>query len=122
MEPVPQTFAEIPPPQVSGAVHVPHSTVRAAPQLSLAVTEPQFAATREQSAASSSGVHPHLFGTAPPPHVSGAEHVPQSGVRTVPHPSLTDTAPHSIPRRTHSAASDSAVQPQTFAVPAPPQV
>ena len=47
-----------PPPQVAGDVQVPHElTVREVPQLSFAVTEPQFLPRREQKAASVSGVH-----------------------------------------------------------------
>src|SRR4051812_49622269 len=48
--PPPQTFAAPPPPQVCGEVQVPHElTVREVPQLSLAVTEPQFLPRREQN-------------------------------------------------------------------------
>jgi hypothetical protein len=55
--PLPQTFEVPPPPQVAGDVHVPHElTVRDVPQLSLAVTEPQFLPRREQKAALVSAV------------------------------------------------------------------
>jgi hypothetical protein len=53
-----------PPPQVAGEVQVPQElTVREVPQLSLAVTEPQFLPRREQNAVLVSAVHA-------PPHVS----------------------------------------------------
>jgi hypothetical protein len=60
--PPPQTLAVPPPPHVAGEVQDPHElTVREVPQLSLAVTEPQFLPRREQNAASVSAVQP------PPP-------------------------------------------------------
>src|SRR5690349_1045525 len=62
---VPHTLATPPPAQVCGDVHVPQLvTVRWTPQLSLAVTCPQFLASREQNAASLSGVH-----DAPPSNI-----------------------------------------------------
>src|SRR5262245_31493021 len=55
--PPPQTFAVPPPPHVCGDVHEPQElTVRLVPQLSFAVTVPQFFARREQNALSLSGV------------------------------------------------------------------
>src|SRR6185436_10076212 len=60
--PPPQTLAVPPPPQVCGEVQVPHEdTVRLVPQLSLAVTLPQFLPSREQNAVLLSGVQ------VPPP-------------------------------------------------------
>ena len=54
----PHTLAVPPPPHVSGSVHVPQLvTVRAAPQLSVPLTEPQFFPRSEQNAPSLSGVH-----------------------------------------------------------------
>jgi hypothetical protein len=54
----PQTFAVPPPAQVAGDVQLPQlDTVREVPQLSFAVTLPQFLARRLQNAASVSGVH-----------------------------------------------------------------
>jgi hypothetical protein len=66
----PQTFAVPPPAQVCGAPHVPHEgTVRDAPQLSLAVTLPQFLPSREQKFASPSYAQPHTFAVPAPPQV-----------------------------------------------------
>jgi hypothetical protein len=67
----PHTFDVPPPPQVCGAVHVPHeATVRDVPQLSAAVTLLQFLPSRVQNAVSFSAVQPHSFGTdgVAPPH------------------------------------------------------
>jgi hypothetical protein len=66
----PHTFVVPPPPQVWGVVHVPHDvTVRLVPQLSFAVTPPQFFPSRVQNVASFSPVQPHTLatdGVAPP--------------------------------------------------------
>ena len=76
----PQTLEVPPPPQVAGEVHVPHeATVRDVPQLSVAVRLPQFLPSREQNAASVSGVHdePQTLAVPAPPQVRPAEvHVP----------------------------------------------
>jgi hypothetical protein len=61
---------------------------------------------------SQSGVHPHTFDTPPPPHVSGAVHVPQSCV--LPQPS--GIAPH------FPVQSKTGVHPHTPGVPPPPHV
>src|SRR3954465_7078565 len=53
---VAQTLAVPPPPQVCGDTQLPHEAVRATPQLSLAVTAPQFLASRVQKALSLSAV------------------------------------------------------------------
>jgi hypothetical protein len=54
----PQTLGVPEPPQVLGETHEPQElTVRLLPQLSLAVTLPQFLPRREQNAASVSGAH-----------------------------------------------------------------
>jgi hypothetical protein len=45
----------MPPPQLAGAVQVPQSAVRAAPQLSMSETLSQFLPRRAQKAASVSG-------------------------------------------------------------------
>ena len=72
--PPPQTLAVPPPPQVAGDVHVPHElTVRDVPQLSFAVTEPQFLPRREQKAVLVSAVQvppqvPLSVHTAPQGH------------------------------------------------------
>ena len=72
--PLPQTLAVPPPPHVAGDVHVPHElTVREVPQLSFAVTEPQFLPRREQNAVLVSAVQvppqvPLSVHTAPQGH------------------------------------------------------
>ena len=76
-----------PPPHVSGAVHVPHWS--SPPQLSAAGPQsyPSAVHVVGVQAAPPSGPavnEPHLL-NPPPPHVSGAVHVPQS--RTPPQPS-----------------------------------
>jgi hypothetical protein len=117
-----------PPPQVCGAVQVPHElTVRDVPQLSLAVTLPQFFPRREQNDAFVSGVQlvPHTLVVPPPPHVCGEVHVPQElTVRDAPQLSLAVTLPQFFPRREQNDASVSGVQlaPHTLAVPPPPHV
>src|SRR5262245_13961878 len=56
---LPHMLGVPPPPQVWGAVQVPHDeTVRAAPQLSVPVTLPQFSPRRAQNALLLSGVQP----------------------------------------------------------------
>jgi hypothetical protein len=63
----PQTFAAPPPAHVCGAVHAPHeATVRDVPQLSAAVTAPQFFPSRVQNAVSLSAVQPHTLGETAP--------------------------------------------------------
>src|SRR5438132_1257986 len=58
----PQTLAVPPPAQVCGAVQLPHEeAVRAAPQLSVPVTLPQFLPSAEQNAVSLSGVQPQTL-------------------------------------------------------------
>ena len=56
--PVPHTFATPAPPQVAGAVQAPQElSIRGVPQLSVALTLPQFFPRREHKLASLSGVH-----------------------------------------------------------------
>jgi hypothetical protein len=111
----PHTLVVPPPPQLWGAVHVPHEvTVRDVPQLSLAVTVPQFFPSRVQNAASASAVQPHTLAVPPPAHVCGEVHVPQSVVREAPQLSLAVTLPQFFPSRVQNAPLVSAVQPQTL--------
>ncbi len=67
--------------QAAPFAHVPQfATLRACPQLSVPLFEPQSAPTRVQNAAFDSGVHPHCFGVPPPPQVTPVpEQVPQLG-------------------------------------------
>jgi len=70
----PQTFALPPPPQVAGAVQVPH--VRTLPQPSETVPHVAFADAQV------AGVHlpePQVFGP-PPPQLCGAVHVPHESM------------------------------------------
>jgi hypothetical protein len=116
-----------PPPHMEGDVQVPHElTVRLAPQLSVPVTPPQLLPTREQNAASVSGVHvetPQTLAVPPPAHVLGAVQVPHEvTVRPLPQLSFAVTVPQFLPTRVQNAASVSAVHggtPQTLAVTAP---
>jgi hypothetical protein len=120
----PHTFAVPAPPQVCGVEHVPHeATVRPVPQLSVPITWPQFLPTREQNAVSLSAVQLlHTFAAPAPPQVP-VVHVPhEATVRAVPQLSVPITWPQFLPTREQNAVSLSGVQPQTFAVPAPPQV
>ena len=80
----PQMLGVPAPPQVSGAVHEPHDTVRDTPQLSAAETKPQFLPRRAQSSVSLSGVQPQMLGVPPPPQVSGGAHSPQLTGRETP--------------------------------------
>src|SRR5258708_23530875 len=54
----PHTLARPSPPHDSGCVHLPHRTVRKVPQLSLAVTVPQFLPLRAQHSPFRRGSHP----------------------------------------------------------------
>lgn len=120
---VPHTLAVLAP-QVSEPEQVPHeATVRETPQLSIAVTAPQFFPSRVQKAASLSFGQPQTFAVPPPPQVWGKAQVPHEvTVRARPQLSVPLKAPHFFPRRSQKAASVSGGQPQTLAVPPPPQV
>ena len=86
-------------------------TVRDVPQLSLAVTPPQFFPNREQNAVSVSAEQPHTLAVPPPAHVWGDVHVPQElTVRDVPQLSLAVTPPQFFPNREQNAGSVSGVQ------------
>lgn len=107
----PHTFAVPPPMHVCGAVQVPQLAVRAMPQLSVPLSEPQFFPWREQKTPSLSLVQPHTLGVPPSPHASGAVHVPQlATVRMVAQLSLAVTEPQSRPSRVQKAGSFSGVQ------------
>ena len=103
----PQTLALPPPAHVCGEVHVPHElTVRDVPQLSLAVTPPQFLPSREQNAVSVSAEQPQTLALPPPAHVCGEVHVPHElTVRDVPQLSLAVTPPQFLPSREQNAVS-----------------
>jgi hypothetical protein len=109
-------------------VHVPQLvTVRIAPQLSAAVTLPQFFPTRAQKAgfASATQLGPQTLATPPPMQDCGAVHVPQlATVRIMPQLSVPVNMPQLLPRREQKVVFDSGVQgvPHWFAVPAPPHV
>jgi hypothetical protein len=120
----PQTLGVPPPPQARGAVQLaPQLTVRATPQLSAALTEPQFLPSRLQKAASLSLGQAHWLAMPAPPQVWGAVQAPQlATVRMRPQLSVAVTAPQTLPCRVQNAASVSGAQPHWLAVPAPPQV
>jgi hypothetical protein len=122
----PHTLAMPPPPHVCGDVHVPQLiTLRDVPQLSFAVTLPQFFPTRVQNAAFVSAPQPHTLAMPAPPHVCGDMHVPQFiTVREAPQLSLAVTLPQFFPTREQNAEFVSGTQfgPHTFAVPPPPHV
>jgi hypothetical protein len=120
----PQTFAVPPPAQVWGAVQAPHDvTVREAPQLSVVVRVPQFFVNSVHSAESETGVHPQTLVAPAPAHVRGAVQVPHDvTVRCVPQLSAAVTDPQFFASRVQNAGSVSAVHPQAFATPPPPQV
>jgi hypothetical protein len=116
----PHALAVPPPAQVCGGVHEPHDgTVRDAPQLSAAVTLPQFFPSRVQKVALSSAVHPHTFGVPLPPHVMPvALHMPhEATARDAPQLSSAVTLPQFFPSRVQKVALSSAVQPQTLLAP-----
>lgn len=100
---------------------MPHElTVRASPQLSIAVSGPQFAPSRLQKAPSFSATQAH---TLVAPHVSGVTHVPhEATVRVTPQLSVAVTAPQFFPFRVQNAAFVSAAQPHTLGTPEPPQL
>jgi hypothetical protein len=117
----PHTLAETAP-HVCGEVHVPHdATDRVTPQLSWAVTPPQFFPSRVQNVASASPVQPHTFAAPPPPHVTPVpEQVPHEGtVRFVPQLSAAVTLPQLLPSREQNAVLFSATHPQTLGETAP---
>jgi len=100
---------------------MPHElTVRDVPQLSFAVTEPQFLPRRVQNAAVVSGVQPHTLGTegvAPPQLWPVSVQVPQLTVRLEPQLSVAVTVPQVSPRRAQNCASVSDTHPHTLLAP-----
>jgi hypothetical protein len=113
------------PPQVAPvAVQAPQEAMkREAPQLSVAVKEPQAAPLAVQTAASLSDWQPHWLGVpAPPQDAPVPLQVPQDAtVRLAPQLSLAVKEPQAASCVAHKAASLSATQPHWLAVPAPPQ-
>jgi hypothetical protein len=99
--------------------------MRIVPQLSDAVTVPQFLPSRLQKAASASGAQ-QLFGIgAPAPsQICVPLQLPQLAVRMMPQLSAAVTVPQLFPRRAQKAVSVSFVQPHTFGTLGlpPPQV
>jgi hypothetical protein len=108
----PQTLSVPPPPQVWGVVHDPQVTVRDTPQLSFAVSCPQFFPLRWHRVASPSGVHPQTLGVPglPPPQLLGLAQEPQLTVRLVPQLSVTVIVPQFLFMRPQMAASASGMQ------------
>src|SRR5690606_15691937 len=93
--------------------HSPQNeTVRAVPQLSKFVTDPQSLPRRAQNCASDSGGQVPLPQTLGPaaPQFSPISQVPQEAVRAVPQLSASVTLPQSLPSRAQHASSLSAVQ------------
>ena len=80
------------------------------PQLSLAVTLPQFLPKREQKLALDSGGQPQTLSVPSPPHVCGEAQVPQSTVLGVPQLSLAVTLPQFLPKRVQKSVLDSGGQ------------
>jgi hypothetical protein len=101
-----QTFDAL---QLVPEVQVPQLlTVRAAPQLSVPLTEPQFLPSREQNAEFVSGVQPH---TLPALQLWPPLQVPQLlTVRATPQLSVPLTVPQFFPLRAQNATSVSATQ------------
>jgi hypothetical protein len=123
----PHTLTVPPPPHVCGVVHVPQLAVRLAPQLSFAVTLPQFLPTRAQNVGfvSATQFGPQTLATPPPPQVIGIAQVPQFvAMRVAPQLSVPVKLPQLLPSRMQNAISDSGVHmtPHTFTVPPPPHV
>jgi hypothetical protein len=102
----PHTLSVPPPPQVSGAAHVPQSSR----PLHASEIVPQFFPCAVQVV----GVQPQTFGVPPPPHVCGPAHVPHSSEP----PQRSEIVLQFFP----CAAQVVGVQPQTFGVPPPPHV
>lgn len=101
---IPQVLATPAPPQVSGKVHDPQSTLRVDPQRSLTEIVPQSAPSAAHSSALVSGTHPHWFGVMAP-QVAGGVHDPQEMERAAPHRSVVLSIPQLADSAVHSAAS-----------------
>jgi hypothetical protein len=101
----PQTLAGPPPPQVCVPPQVPQLTVRGPPQLSWCVRLPQFAPRLAHSCASLCGVHPHWFGTPPPPQLVSDEQMPQlATLRGWPQMSVPERGPQAAESRAQNCA------------------
>jgi hypothetical protein len=96
----PHTFEA---PHVCGMVQKPHVVVRIAPQLSAAVTEPQFLPSRAQNGASLSGVHAPHWPLAL--HVCVAGQAPHESVRAFPQRSVAMNGPQARPAAAQRSAS-----------------
>ena len=108
--------------QLAFAPQEPQEGVLLVPQLSASVGVPQVSEAAAQRAPSLSAVQPQAFATPPPPQVTPVpEQLPQETVREAPQLSEAVSAPQFAPFAAQRLADDSGVQPQTFAVPAPPQ-
>ncbi len=107
-----QTFVPL---HVSVPVQEPQGTpLRVVPQLSAAVTEPQFFPSREQNERFVSGVHMQTFA---PLQVSVPVQAPQdTAVRVAPQLSVPLTDPQFFPSREQNVVSGSGAQVQTLAV------
>jgi hypothetical protein len=105
-------------------VQVPQSaTVRAPPQLSVVLKDPQTRPAAAQSWTSVSGLQPQTPAVPPPPQVRAVAQVPQlATVRAPPQLSVVLKDPQVRPAAAQSWASVSGEQPQTPVVPPPPQV
>src|SRR5262245_17554922 len=112
----PQTPAVPPPPHVSLPAQLPQTTLRWLPQLSSAVTGPQFLPCRAQNVGvlSETQSEQTFGGRPPPPHVAGEVQVPQLTVRDLPQLSGAVTMLQFFPTRAQNAASVSVVQPHTL--------
>lgn len=120
---VPHTLATPPAPHDSVPLQVPQlAIVRAPPQLSGPETAPQFLPSRAQKAESVSGAQEQTLAAPPPPQDARAVQLPQLAVRLRPQESGAVTAPQFFASRLQNAASLSTAQPQTLAVPPPPQL
>jgi hypothetical protein len=115
----PQTLAVPPPPQMFGAVQVPHWIVAPHPS----PIGPQFAPIDAQVlgvhiGGPASGKLPHTFGVPPPPQVAVPLHEPQ--FRRWPQPSAT--IPQVAPIVAHVLGTHCDVPPQVLGTPPPPHV
>src|SRR5258708_2030452 len=96
--------------------------MRAAPQLSVAVSAPHRAFALAQNATSPSYVQPHWFAPAPPPPQVWPvpTHAPHEGtVLIAPQLSGPDSTPHRAPAFAQNVAFDSGAQPQRLPASAP---
>jgi len=109
---VPQTLGIPPPPQVSGAVHVPQ--LSELPQPSPWV--PQFTASSAHVFGTQLDATPHLLGAPPPPHVPASPQLPQLSWPPQPSPA----GPQSNPSSAHVFGTHG--EPHWLGFPPPPHV